>query len=127
MRTRKIAGTTADATLPKTPVVLGGKTYNLCLDLGALAEAETEINGELLRAGRKESVNLLFALPALNLASVRLIFAAAIRKFHPEISFDEACALVTLVTVYDIAKRIQDVWDAASPVTATPDPSRPGE
>lgn len=123
-RERKIAGTASDPTLPKTPVEIGGKTYNLCFDLGALAEAETAINAELARAGRTDFVNLLFALPRLNLANVRTIFAAAVRKFHPKLSFDEACAMVDLNSAWDIATAVKGAWEAAQPA-AEADPPAP--
>lgn len=109
MPKRKTANTSADPTLPKTPVRINGKTYDLCFDLGALAEAETELN----RQGH--DVNLLRALPVLNLASVREIFPAAVRKFHPDLSFADAQKLVTLQSIYPIANAIWDAWMAAAP------------
>lgn len=109
MKTRKIAGTSADPTLPKTPIEIDGKTYDLCFDLGALAEAEQAINRE------GHQVNLLAALPVLNLTNVRLIFAAALRKFHPEVGYDEAVSMVTLANVYAIASVIAEAWKAALP------------
>jgi hypothetical protein len=109
MKTRKVAGTPADATLPKTPITLDGVTYDLCFDLGALAEAEQALS----RAGH--ACNLLYALPNLNLANVRVIFAAAIRKFHPEVSFEQAMGMITLQNVYLIANAVSEAWTAALP------------
>ncbi len=126
-KARKIAGTVADPTLPKTPVVIGGKTYNLCFDLGALAEAETEINAEFYRAGRKDYVNLLTALPQQNLSSTRIVFAAAVRTFHPEIGFDEARELIGLNDMLLVAIAIREAWDKAQPEPEKDaDPPRPG-
>ncbi|HKD60546.1 MAG TPA: hypothetical protein VKB47_08800 [Terracidiphilus sp.] len=113
--TRAIAGTRADATLPKTPVTVGGKTYDLCFDLGALSEAETAINAELAAAGRRDFVNLLYALPAGNLSSTRLIFAAAVRTFHPELTFDEATRLLELPDLFEVAVAVKAAWAAAVP------------
>jgi len=113
MKTRKIAGTPADPTLPKTSITIDGTDYDLCFDLGALAEAEAALNAE----GR--DVNLLAALPTLNLSNTRLIFAAALRTFHPRISYDEAVSMVTLANVYLIAQAIQDAWKAALPEVKT--------
>jgi hypothetical protein len=109
MKTRKVAGTPADPTLPKTPITIGGTTYDLCFDLGALAEAEQALNRE------GHNVNLLAALPVMNLANVRVIFAAAIRKFHPEITFEQAMAMITLQNVYLIANAVSEAWQAALP------------
>lgn len=122
---RAIANSAADATLPKTPVKVGGKTYNLCFDLGALSEAETSINGELARAGRRDFVNLLWALPVQNLSSVRILFAGAVRTFHPEIAYDEALALVGMNDVLGIAIAIKDAWEAATPKVEAADPKNP--
>jgi hypothetical protein len=82
----------------------------LCFDLGALAEAETAINAELTREGRGDSVNLLYALPAQNLASTRIIFAAAVRTFHPELSFEYARQLPTLEDLYTVAVKVREAW-----------------
>lgn len=113
MKQRKIAGTIADATLPKTPIEIGGVTYQLCFDLGALAEAETAINAELGAGGRSDFVNLLFALPAQNLANTRIVFAAAVRTFHPELSFDAARNLVQLPDLYAVALKVREAWNAS--------------
>lgn len=111
---RKIANTKTDPTLPKTPIAINDDEYNLCFDLGALAEAEAELNAE------GHNVNLLAALPTLNLTNVRVIFAAAIRKFHPSIDYDEAVGMVNLGNVYLIAAAISDAWQAALPAPGEP-------
>ena len=80
MTKRKLGGSTADPTLPKTPVTLDGIEYTLCLDLNALAQAESELTA----AGHK--VNILYALPELVLSSVRVLFLAGLRRFHPELA-----------------------------------------
>jgi hypothetical protein len=122
---RAIANTKADATLPKTPVTVAGKTYDLCFDLGALAEAETSINAELARAGRRDFVNLLYALPVQNLANVRILFAGAVRTFHPELGFEEARELVGMADVFEIAIAIKAAWEAATPAAAEDEPANP--
>jgi len=128
MKKRKIANTVADSTLPKTPITIGGKTYNLCFDLGALSEAETLINAELIRANRSDLINLLFALPVQNLANTRKIFACGIRTFHPELSYEEALKLLTVDALYEAATAIRLAWTAANPEAKDPsDPSRAGK
>lgn len=124
---RKIAGTSADATLPKTPIEIRGKEYFLCFDLGALAEAETVINFELARQGRSDLVNLLYALPAQNLASTRIIFAAAVRTFHPELSFEEARQLPALEDLYTVAVKVREAWNQSrvEPAASDADPNPP--
>lgn len=111
---RKIAGTVADPTLPKTPVTIGGKTYNLCFDLGALAEAEAAMNEHVKKAGGSEFANLLSNLYPLNLANTRILFAAGVRKFHPEIGFDEAMALLNPANILVAATAVAMAYAAAS-------------
>ena len=106
---KKVSGTVLDPTLPKTPITIDGTEYNLCFDLGALATAEADINA----AGHE--VNLLAALPQLNLANTRVIFAAALRTFHPDISFDHAVKMVSFANVYTIANAIAEAWQSALP------------
>jgi hypothetical protein len=117
----KIAQTPADPTLPKTPVTIAGKTYNLCLDLGALAEAEAALIAQV------HNVNLLYALPNQNLSNTQVVFAAALRKFHPEITFEEAKRLLTIDALYTVALKLQEAWKAATPeVDTTQSPPQPG-
>lgn len=126
-RKRTIANTPADASLPKTPVTIGGKTYNLCFDLGALSEAETAINAELARLDPPQRVNLLIALPDTTLGSTRVTFAAAVRKFHPELRFAEAMNLLTLANVHDVAILIREAWEKATAPPEPTDPTGPGK
>jgi len=108
-KTRKIAGTPADPTLPKVPVKIDGKEYFLCFDLGALAEAETYF----LKQGIE--VNLLSALPGFTLAHVRTLFPCALHKFHPEISYEEAQKMVTMPVLYVVAASVGEAWKASLP------------
>jgi hypothetical protein len=126
-RIRKIAGTPADPSLPKTPVTIAGTVYQLCFDLGALAEAETSINAELARLRPPQHLNLLIALPAQDLASVRVTFAAAVRKFHPELGFDEAMRLLTLDCIHDVALAVRGAWEKSAPEPSAGDPPQPGK
>lgn len=82
--------------IPSYPVVIGTKTYKLCFDLDELGKAEEALN----REGHR--VNMLFALDvgSMNLQSVKILFAAATRTFHPELSYEDARALVTLGSIY---------------------------
>jgi hypothetical protein len=110
MTARKVAGTPADPTIKPVDIIIGGKPYALCFDLDSLAEGERAMNREGVEC------NLLAALPNLtNLSNVRIIFACAIRRFHPEMSFQKAVALVKLDNVYVIANKIAEAWQAAMP------------
>jgi hypothetical protein len=124
-----------DPTLETTQIVLGGKTYTMCFDLEALAEAETE----LIRAGIPD-VNLLHSLNlgSCNLQGMRALFAASLRKFQPELKMKDALALVTTRDLFAVGEAVADAWqkavglekgdapkeDAAEvPLAASPEPS----
>lgn len=109
MAKRHIANTPADPTLPSTPIEINGVTYHLCFDFGALAEAEADFN----RQGHR--VNLLTALPELNLVNTRILFAASVHKYHPELRFEQAIALVTFRNVYAVVQKISEAWNEAMP------------
>jgi hypothetical protein len=113
--TRKIANTVADPTLPKTPIEIDGKTYFLCFDLGALAEAESYFDAQ------GHNVNLLMALPRINLANARIVFPCALHKFHPEIEFGDAQKLLNFQNTWIVAGAIRDAWEAAVPEAKTPE------
>ena len=114
---RKIGNTTADPSLPKTPIAIDGKEWNLCFDYSALAEAEQALNQE------GHAVNLLLSLPVPSLATVKPLFAAALRTFHPEVSFEEASAMVTLANARFVADLVCNAWMAAQ-AEPEPDPTQ---
>jgi hypothetical protein len=125
MGKREISNTVADPTLPKTPVEIDGKTFNLCFDLGALAEAEMYFNQQFARQRQldkhfvADDVNLLRALPELNLSNVRIIFPCAAHKFQPTLGFAEGQSLITLKNVYAVASAIASAWQEAVPEAET--------
>jgi hypothetical protein len=112
---RKIENTVADSTLPKTPVQIEGRTYNLCCDFGALSQAESAINAEFMRNNSPSRVNLLVAMADENLGNTRVLFAAALRAFHPEIDFETGCALIHPGNVFEVAVALRQAWKAAMP------------
>jgi hypothetical protein len=101
---KKIAHTPADPTLQKIPFEIAGTTYSLCFDYGALAEAEAALNLE------GHNVNLLMALPIPTLSTIRPLFAAALRTFHSEVSFEDATAMVTLANATLIGNLVVNAW-----------------
>jgi hypothetical protein len=121
---RKVADTITDPTLPKTPLELNGTTYNLCFDLGALAEAESHY----VAAGH-EDICLISQLPNCRLLqNLLLVFPCTLRKFHPEITWEQAQALVTLKTMLAIGGTVALAWEAASvPASDVENPPVPVE
>ncbi len=123
MTKKRVAKATSDAGLGKTPITIDSKKYSLCFDFDAMAAAEIKLNMELSAAGSEERVNLLIALAELNLSSVPVLFAAALKTFHPEIGFDAARALVRADNLYIVASTIQHAWGAAQPEPAKNPPA----
>ncbi len=115
----------ANPALPSTEIIIHGKTYRMCLDFGAIAQAEAE----LVAKGHDE-VNLLHQLPRLNLSNTRIIFAASLRPLQPELSFEEALGLVDFRNVWLIASLISEMWKQVFPDAdpeASPDPTPPAQ
>lgn len=113
-----------DPTLQTRDVTIGGKVYTLCLDLRSLARAERE-----LRANGYD-VSLYLALPGQTLDNILTVFAAALRRFHPEIDYDAACNLLTLPDVYVVGEAIMRLWQSSMPkpekTVAERNPIQPG-
>jgi hypothetical protein len=72
-------------------------------------------------------VNLLVSLSELNLRNVRVLFAAAVRTFHPELGFEEAQELLALADIFRVVGAIELSWSASVPEPEkTADPPQPG-
>lgn len=106
---RKFANTAADPLLPRTPIEIGGKTYYLCFDYRALREAELEYRL------KGHSANLLATFKDFSFDSVCSVFPCALHRFHPEITWEQAQAMVDLGTVFPIGEAIYMAWQAAMP------------
>jgi len=111
-----------DPTVQTSEVVIGEKVYRLCLTTRALAQAERE----LVAAGH--DVMLLRAFPLrLTLDSILLLFAASIRKFHPEVGFEEAIDLVTPPYIHAVALALVEAWNKSIPAPEKKaNPTEPG-
>lgn len=112
-----------DATLSSTPITIKGNVYKLCFDLRALGRAEREL------VGLGHDVKLLEKFPRLEyIDEVLILFAASIRTFQPEISFEEALALPDLPAIYLVRGAIYAAWSAAvpEPVEGEKNPTEPG-
>ncbi len=111
-----------DPTIESTPIAIDGKVYQMCFDLASLAEAEHAM------VGAGHDVNLLYALPKVNLESTRILFAASLQRFHSELEFQDRLDLLTLPYVLTAANAIADAWGKA---LAKPDskanPPQPGQ
>ena len=76
---------------PFYTVEIEGKRYRLCLEYNELADAE------LAFAKQGQRVNLLLSLAGgVNLRNTRSLFAAGLWYYHPEITYTEACKLLTV-------------------------------
>ncbi len=100
--------------LSKTPIEIAGKTYHLCYEMDAMADAEDFFNQ------RGANVNLLRSLGSIGLKAVRTVFPCALHTYHPEISFKDAQKLLTIQASYEVAAAIVAIWAPAADQVAAP-------
>ena len=86
----------------------------------ALAVAEDK----LLAKGY--NVNLLVSYLRRTLSSVRVLFAASLVAYHPDLDFDEAQNLVDHDNIVEILQAIDNAWKKNLP-DPSPDPPQPEE
>lgn len=101
-----------DPTMPATKLDLGGETYDLLFDFEAIAEAEDAAREPLL-FGLQDSDALH---PRITL--IRAMLYGALRRNHPELKFQDACALVTLETAAPIWATVTEAYQAFMPPPA---------
>lgn len=123
-RKRRIAQTVLDPTLPTTSVMIQGKEYFLCFDLGALAEAKHHF------ARQGIAVNVLQALAALDVDNLMVLFPCAVHKHHPELSFEDAQKLLSIPVLYALSNAVATAWAQSMPAKdpdekANPNPPLP--
>ncbi len=94
-----------DPTQPTADVVIDGEIYRLCFDIMALAEAEEA----LIKQGH--NICLLVELPRLTIRSVLITFAAAVHKYHPEMTFEGVVKLLTPPHLTAAANAIVACWE----------------
>jgi len=113
MTTKKNAAAPAaeklDPTLPYEEIVIDGQTYKMCFDFRAMAKGDAK-----LRAAGVDS-RLLWQMPQLTLENLPIVFAASLVAFHPEISFEDAIALVDWDTIFELRDKVIEAWSAAFP------------
>lgn len=103
----KVAGTPGlDPTLPNVSIEIGGETYHLCFDYAALATAERKLSDEGIR------VNMLASFD-LNAERLPYVFYAGLLKAHPDITFAQASAFISLRSYIDIFLRVKEAFDAS--------------
>jgi hypothetical protein len=95
--------------MPFSEIEIGGKNYKMCFGYDALADAETK----LLAQGH--DVNINFCLPRLTFANTRILFAASLLHYQPDIDFKASLALVTRDNNITIVNRIIEAWNLNTP------------
>jgi hypothetical protein len=98
-----------DPTVETVGITLNDVTYSLAFDFESLAQAEQELNAE------GHGINLLACLPVPNLSTIRPLFAAAVRKFHPDLDYHAATKLVTPFNASAIATTLLTAWNKSLP------------
>lgn len=106
---KKAAAVEANPVRPFTEIEVNGEKYKMCFTYGALAEAETA----MLRRGI--DVNLNLCLPRLNFANTRILFAASLLAYHPDIDPRESMNWVTAENNIFIVTSILKAFEANTP------------
>jgi hypothetical protein len=86
---KTVANTPIDPTTPKVKITLGGTDYFLAWDFNALALAEN-----------MTGINMLEAMTFQGVGAVKLraLFYAALLKYQPDITLEQAGSLIPLQT-----------------------------
>jgi len=98
----KVAGTPGlDPALPNVPLTIGGDTYHLCFDFNAIAQVQATTG-----------VNLFAADPTkFDPITFRGMFWSALLRAHPDLTINDAGALITPSTIPAIAEAVSKVWN----------------
>lgn len=116
---KKTPTTTPDPTLPFTPITIDGKEYKMVFQHAALALAEDK----LLAKGYE--VNLLISYLRRTFSSMRVLFAASLVAYHPEVDFNEAQNWVTHDNILEIIQAVDAAWKKSMPEPVKSDPTQP--
>lgn len=103
----RVAGNPSlDATLPYVALELNGESYRLAFDYAALSLAERKL------ADIGMQVNMLNALDLRSIGAERLpiVFYAALVKAHPEMTYEDAKALVSMRTYSAIFEKVVEAF-----------------
>lgn len=112
MASRKLSAAppSKDPTLPTRVIPTKIGDIRLCLDCGALMDAE-----EALIARGHSDMQLLLSLQATTASSLRTFFVIAAQRFHLDLSVDELKALVTFENLSEIGEAITQLWEESLP------------
>jgi hypothetical protein len=97
------------------PMVLSdGQTYNLCVEIQALAAAE-----EHYRANGHLDLSLILALPFMGqrLDALMKVFVCSLHSEHPDLSFEKATSLLDIGNYAQVLKALVDAFPKGSPDT----------
>jgi hypothetical protein len=107
----ELIATTLDRSWPVMSVETAEANRNLRFDLDELTKAAEQF--ALMGRG----VRVATLTDGLSLAAVRSIYPCALRQYRPDLTFTAARELMSLQSVYAVAKGFSDAWRAASPAT----------
>jgi hypothetical protein len=107
MAKKTVAGTADDPTIPYTKLTLKGTDYKLCYSFNAIAKAEAETGLNMFQG---------LNLQALNAIQLRAMLWASLLTAHPDITLEEAGALIASPTHCNLAlSAIAEAWSASMP------------
>lgn len=105
--------------LPFTTIEIDGVIYKMCFQHRALARAEDA----LLKKGH--DVNMLVPMLRRTYSTTRVLFAASLYTYHPDLDFEAAQDLCRPDNVLEIMQACDAEWKQAMPETKPSDPHEP--
>lgn len=100
-------------------LTLGGVEYTLTYDFDAIAEAEEILDRPLITGLRGRDITT----PKVSL--VRAMFFATAHATHPELTLEQAKALITRANLVEVWTRVLQAWTEAQPDAEEGDAENP--
>jgi hypothetical protein len=89
---------------PFTEIVIEGNTYKMCFSFAALAMAEISLRNQ------GYDVNLLQGLIVRTFATLRVLFAASLHVYHPELLFEATMDWLTPYNAHEVLLAVNKAW-----------------
>lgn len=100
-----------DATVPDISLELGGKTYHLLFKFSSLSIAEKKLHA----AGIRISLLVARSVTFWDASNLPYIFFAALQAHHPEITLEQADAMLTFENCGEVLDKLFEAHQAALP------------
>lgn len=91
---------------PSTILELGGKTYQLVFTFRAIRTVKTRLRAQGIRLNLLRTINF----EQIDADTLPELLSAALQTYHPELTFDDVMALITLREVMKIIAAVAQAY-----------------